>query len=223
MKPGIWLLAADDVLVDLEAALRADGLDVARTTADAVEQVVAAAYDGRGLLLVDARTPAGLAVLAERSAAALPVLALAEDAVELPVGVLRLPVDLEVDMLHHHVREVLNQPSNLRRHPRVRVSLPAAVDGAPGWKLRDASLYGMWIEPAGDLDVGRGVEVTVVLEDGASVALSGRVLAVRGEGAAVRCRPTTDEDLLLWIHLILGGLATSPLHADADPFGPLFE
>ena len=39
---------------------------------------------------------------------------------------------------------------------------------------------------------------------------------------AIRCRPASDADLLLWIHLLLGGLADSPLHGATDPLGVLF-
>ena len=53
-------------------------------------------------------------------------------------------------------------------------------------------------------------------------ALSASVVARREDGVALRCRPRTDEDLLLWIHLLLGGLADSPLHGATDPLGVLF-
>ena len=62
----------------------------------------------------------------------------------------------------------------------------------------------------------------VQLDDGAEIALEGRVVARRDGGLAVRCRPVSDADLLLWIHLLIGALEDSPSHADVDPFGPLF-
>lgn len=223
MKPKVWLVAEPEALRDLTAALRADGVEVTRTPVSDLERVAAAAYDGRGLLLVDARGAAGRDALEAEAAAALPVVALAGSDAVLPSSVLALPADQPTEALSHHVREVLSHPENLRRHPRVRVSMPADVDDAPGWTLCDASLYGMWLEPAGDLREGAEVRVRVHLEDGATAELDGRVIAIRGAGAAVRCRPVSDEDLLLWIHLILGGLVQSPLHAEVDPFGPLFE
>jgi hypothetical protein len=42
------------------------------------------------------------------------------------------------------------------------------------------------------------------------------------DAVALRCRPETDLDLVVWIHTLLAALEQSPLHAEADPFGPLF-
>lgn len=86
----------------------------------------------------------------------------------------------------------------------------------------DISLYGLRCAPAGALADGAAVDATVALGDGAQIHLAGVVVDRRGDTVALRCRPATDADLLLWVHLLIGELEKSPLHAELDPFGPLF-
>jgi hypothetical protein len=90
-------------------------------------------------------------------------------------------------------------------------------------RLIDISMYGVFIAPIHGSGIGDEVQVVATLDDGAEVCLSGTVVNLRDGGIAVRCRPTHDQDLLLWIHLLLGELAKSPRFADLDPFGPLFR
>ncbi len=198
MSPTVWILGRTDELAALEVAV----------------------YDGRGALLVDARGPEGAAALAAHDSALVPLLAVAAPDAPLPEGTLRLVPDTPATMAHH-VREVLALPSNLRRHPRIRVDLAVSVGGVAS-RTRDVSLYGLWAEPAPAVAEGHAVALRVALADGAEIHLDGRVIARRGEGAAIRCRPASDADLLLWIHLLLGGLADSPLHGATDPLGVLF-
>jgi hypothetical protein len=102
------------------------------------------------------------------------------------------------------------------------VDLAASID-QDDCRIRDASLYGVWLTSRIRKQAGDEVSLAVRLSDGAVVHLSGRVVTIRDGGLAVRTRPSKDADLVLWLHLILGELASSPLHADADPFGPLFR
>lgn len=220
MSPTVWILGRTDELAALEVALRDDGVEVRRAPSTDLEAVVLAVYDGRGLLLVDARGPEGKAALAGHDSALVPLLAVAAPETALPEGTLRLVPDAPATMAHH-VREVLALPSNLRRHPRIRVDLAVSVDGVSS-RTRDVSLYGLWAEPAPAVAEGQAVSLRVALADGAEIHLDGRVIARRGEGAAIRCRPASDADLLLWIHLLLGGLTDSPLHGATDPLGVLF-
>lgn len=87
----------------------------------------------------------------------------------------------------------------------------------------DLSLHGLRGTPAGPFDPGAAVAATVTLADGARIRLLGEVVACRADTLALRCRPASDADLLLWIHLLIGELEKSPLHGDSDPLGPLFS
>ncbi|MCA9540827.1 MAG: PilZ domain-containing protein, partial [Myxococcales bacterium] len=179
-----------------------------------------ALYDGGGVAVIDVRGPKGQAALQASTIALVTVVAIAEASVPLPEGVRRMSPG-EPETMAYHIAELLNQKEDLRRHPRVPVALP--VDLQPGKATaRNLSLYGMWVEPAGHWPEGAEVWPRVQLDDGAEIALEGRVVARRDGGLAVRCRPVSDADLLLWIHLLIGALEDSPSHADVDPFGPLF-
>ncbi len=208
-------------LTDLDAALQSAGVPVQHHEPDDVAQLVVQLYDARGLLLVDAHTDAGRAALDARDIALIPVLALAEEQIPLPNGVLRLLPDLDLDVSVHHIREVLSEPGNLRRHPRVPVELPVTVAEHQA-TTRDISLYGLWLSPAPPEGASDDVSLTVHLDSDAAIHLNGRVVSRRPDGAAVRTRPHSDLDLLLWVNLLLEHLADSPLHADADLFAPLF-
>jgi hypothetical protein len=221
MTPVIWIVGELARAPGLTGALTAAGFDLSRASG-VLDGLAEATYDGRGLVLLDAADDRGRAALADPGLCAVPVLALAAADERLPPGVLRLVVGHPLDELVHHVGAVLAEPRNLRRQPRVPVDLPVRIDGHAA-TARDVSLYGMWLSPGPALAPGTPVELAVQLGDGANVALTGRVLARRGEGMAVRCRPCSDQDLLLWLHLILGGLERSPLHADADPFDFPFD
>ncbi|MEZ4430838.1 MAG: hypothetical protein R3F65_00380 [bacterium] len=87
----------------------------------------------------------------------------------------------------------------------------------------DLSLHGLRGTPAGPFDPGAAVAATVTLADGARIRLLGEVIARRADALALRCRPASDADLVLWIHLLIGELEKSPLHGDSDPLGPLFS
>lgn len=217
---AIWLVAEGGGLSGLAAALAERGIALHRAD-DGLPAAALELYHGGGLVLVDARTTFGRAALADGGRALVPVVAIAPPDVPLPDGVLRLLPDAPARMAHHLV-EVLAEPSNLRRHPRVPIALPVRIAGQV-LETVDVSLYGLRVVPDGPwADAAGPHEAAVYLADGASIALDVQVVARRSDGVALRGRPSTDEDLLLWIHLILGGLEHSPLHADADPFGPLF-
>lgn len=224
---AVWMVG--EGLAALGAALAERGVAVHVAPPD--EGIAAAAlalYDGRGAVIVDARTVAGRAVLAA-GAALVPVVAVAGGEVALPPGVLRLAPDAPAVMAHHVV-EVLRAPDDLRRHPRVPIALPLRIDslGAAGegsgatLHTTDLSLYGLRAAPAAPVAVGGAVEATVTLADGAQIRLIGEVVDRRADALALRCRPASDGDLLLWIHLLIGELEKSPLHGEIDPFGPLF-
>ncbi len=222
MTPEVWFVGPETPrLSELERALSEAGVPVRRGAPDDLTQVVLQLYDARGLLVLDAGTKAGRAALDSRDAALIPVLAVASPDTKVPAGVLRLAPDLELPVAVHHVREVLNEPGNLRRHPRVPVVLPARVGAEPA-STRDISLYGLWLSPAPPPGAD-DVAVSLTLEDGATIHLEGRVVSRREDGAAIRTRPRSDEDLLLWVNLLLEHLADSPLYADADLFDTLFE
>lgn len=87
----------------------------------------------------------------------------------------------------------------------------------------DLSLHGLRGTPAGPFEPGAAVAATVTLPDGARIRLLGEVVDRRADALALRCRPASDADLLLWIHLLIGELEKSPLHGDSDPLGPLFS
>ena len=220
MRSRVWLLAHSGRLGKLEVALRERGADVQRVSHDMADLALSV-YDASGLLLVDATSHEGVDAL-RAGVALLPVLAIAAETVELPPGVMRVsPLD-EGDALAHQVGEVLSAGRNLRQHPRARVNLRARI-GRFSSTARDVSFYGLWLDPAGPWTEGQALPVTLVLSDGARLSLDGTVVGLRDAGAAVRCRPSSDMDLVLWVHLLLGALEDSPLHRDADPFGPLFE
>jgi hypothetical protein len=222
MKQRVWILGPLPRAAGLADALHRDGVEVVSATADDLAEIASAAYDGQGVLVLDLSSPRARDALetspAVRCVTVLAVLAEGESA---PDGTLPLPAEEAASALSHHIREVLAEGSNLRRHPRVPVDLDARVDGRPT-RLRDASLYGAWIQPVEGVHRGQDVVLEVRLEDGGGVALTGRVVAVRGDGAAVSCRPRGEGDLLGWVHLLLGELEKSPLHPEPDPFGPLF-
>ena len=111
---------------------------------------------------------------------------------------------------------------NLRRYPRVPVNLKGVFNGQDV-SIKDVSMYGLWLETVIEDSASNVANIEVVLSDGARVHLSGTVVDRREGGVAIRCRPRSDNDLVLWIHLILAELADSPLHANADIFGPLFR
>jgi hypothetical protein len=221
MSQTVWIVGGGRV-DPLASGLLEAGITVRQGGAALIGEAVVGAYDGQGLLLLDAATEGGSEALGSADVALLPVLAIADDEVALPAGVMRLPSSLDGTGRLHHVREVLAGPRNLRRHPRVPVDLPARV-GPRETRTVDASLYGVRVVPGGALGVGEAVELAVVVGEGAEALLEGRVVAVRDGAAAIRCRPRRDQDLLLWIHLLLEGLEHSPLHGDGDPFAALFE
>lgn len=206
----------------LEGALTGAGVPVRHGAPDDMTQVILQLYDARGLLLVDASDAGGRVALDTRDSALIPILALAEPDCALPEGILRLNPGLDETVAVHHIRDILNEPGNLRRHPRVPVQLDATV-GSTETTTRDISLYGVWVSPAPDHTEGEAVTVRLRVADDANIDLDGRVVSRRPDGAAIRTRPRTDEDLLLWINLLLEHLADSPLHADSDPFATLFD
>lgn len=218
----IWLVAESGGLAGLSAELAERGVELRRTGEGRLPDAAFDLYDGAGVVVVDARSTVGRAVLVDSARALVPVVAIAPPEVDLTGGVLRLTPEAPPRMAHH-LMEVLAEPRNLRRHPRVPVRLPVRV-GEQVLESIDISLYGLRVQPDGPWAAADGVRATAVyLEDGARIALSASVVARRTDGVALRCRPQSDEDLLLWIHLILEGLERSPLHAEADPFGALFE
>ena len=227
MSAAVWIVG--DALSEVAAGLVDAGTTVHRIDVEEMAATAAHAYDGGGLLLVDATSPAGLTATTRVESALLPVLVFAEPDADIPAGLLRVNASLPDATCVHHVLEVLNEPANLRRHPRVPVQRPTRIgtsDGSGPWlqtTTHDASLYGLRLSPAPDLVEGQELEVRMSVSGGAEVCLSGRVVARRGVSVAVRCRPITDEDLLLWIHLLLDHLSESPLHAEQDPFATLFE
>lgn len=219
------------------AGLRALGVALARrgvkvhdaTMQDGLLPAAVALYDGRGAVVVDAQTASGQAALSTHGAALVPIVAVAPLTQPLPAGVLRLAPGDAATMAHHIV-EVLRAPDNLRRHPRVPVELPVTVGGlgqdsaAPiGAQTLDISLYGLRCAPVDSLPVGAPVAAVVELADGARVRLVGTLVDRRGVEVALRCRPASDADLLLWVHLLISELEQSPLHGELDPLGPLFE
>ncbi len=223
MPAEVWFVGPQTPrLSRLERALTDAGIPARHGAPDDMTQVILQLYDARGLLLVDAEDAEGRSALDTRDAALIPTIALAEPDRALPDGILRLNPALDDSVAVHHIRDVLAEPGNLRRHPRVPVALPAKV-GAHESTTRDISLYGLWVTPASDHTEGEPVTVRVQLPGDATIELDGRVVSRRPDGAAIRTRPRSDEDLLLWINLLLEHLADSPLHADADPFATLFD
>lgn len=250
----VWLHG--DALAPLADPLRRRGVEVrladevapgdaegGPASAPSLAAAALALYGGRGVLVVDARAPAGRAALADQGAALVPVLAVAPPDLALPDGALRL-VPQPVEQMAHHISDVLRAPDELRRHPRVPARLPVtvrargssaagsatarpAVDG----HTLDLSLYGLRVAAdKGAVDEGASddraidgdVSATVTLSDGARVHLVGQVVEQRTGHLALRCHPATDDDLVLWIHVLIAELERSPLHRDLDPFGPLF-
>ena len=220
MDARVWLLAPENAWGELMDALGSKGVDVVRL-AMSVGDAAASLYDATGLLLVDPEH-AEAATALSTGATLVPVVVIADQETSIPAHALRLDVRQGPMEMAHHILEILNQGGNVRRYPRVSVDLSATVDGET-FRVRDVSMYGAWIEPCLTHDTGDELEVVVHLQDGAQLTLLGRVVGRRSEGLAVRVRPAGDSDLLLWLHLLLGELAKSPIHADADVFGPLFR
>lgn len=214
----------------LSVALARRGIEVHDATVqDGLLPAAVALYDGRGAVVVDAQTAAGQAALSAHGAALVPIVAVAPPTQPLPAGVLRLAPG-DADTMAHHLVEVLRAPDNLRRHPRVPVALPVTIealgpdDAVPiGARTLDISLYGLRCAPVDVLPVGAPVAAVVELADGARVRLIGELVDRRGAEVALRCRPASDADLLLWVHLLISELEQSPLHGELDPLGPLFE
>lgn len=218
----VWLVAESGGLSGLSAALEARGVQLRRRGDERLPEVAFEVYDGAGLVVVDARSTVGRSVLADSARALMPVIGIAPPELALPEGVFRLTPEAP-DRMAHHLVEVLAEPDNLRRHPRVPTALPARI-GDQVLETVDLSLYGLRVQPDGPwAETDAALDGAVYLDDGARIELDLRVVARRSDGVALRGRPRTDEDLLLWIHLILQGLERSPLHAGADPFGALFE
>ncbi len=218
----VWLVAESGGLSGLDAALDERGVELRRTEEARLPDAAFELYDGVGVVVVDARSTVGRSVLADSARALVPVIGIAPAEIELPDGVLRL-VPEAPDRMAHHLVEVLAEPRNLRRHPRVPTQLPVRIDDQV-LETADVSLYGLRVQPDGPwARFGAALDGAVYLDDGARIELDLTVVDRRSDGVALKARPRTDEDLLLWIHLILEGLERSPLHADADPFGALFE
>lgn len=222
VKPTVWAIQGTGISATLLAALRIRGVEVHVVEPDAVLSAAVGLYGGRGAVLVDARGPTGRALVASAAAHLVRVIAIARAEHALPDGVLPLRPGA-VDAQVHHILDVLHATTNLRRHPRVPAALPVEIEAERAQTV-DISLYGLWVAPSGAWSATSGpVELKVVLSDGARVRLTGHVVDRRGDGIALRCEPVDDEDLLLWVHLLIGALEQSPLYRDVDPFGPLFE
>ena len=216
----VWIFSQRTVFSALQEALVKRGVRVIRITDD-VEDTALSLYDSSGILVIDYRHPAAMETL-QTGSALLPVLMVAPAEQSLPPETLRIAPNIGTEEMAHHVIEILSQGGEFRRYPRIPVDLLGRV-GDRAIRVRNASLYGVWITGLDAMDPGAALRLRVSMSDGAEVNLSGRVVANRDGGLAVRARPVGDVDLVLWLHLILGALATSPLYADADPFGPLFR
>lgn len=232
---SVWIYG--DTVAPLVEALRRRGItvrvepltpDPGGSAAGANASLAAAAlalYDGGGVVVVDARAAMGRAALDAHEVALVPVLAIAPAEAALPAGVLRL-APRPVEQMAHHVGDVIRAPSELRRHPRVPARLPLTLRARSGEALvdthtADLSLYGLRAV-TDDPRVDGEVSASVTLSDGARVQLVGHVVDRREGHLALRCRPATDDDLVLWLHVLIAELERSPLHRDLDPFGPLF-
>ena len=217
----VWLLADSGALRPLERHLTERGIQVLRAADHDLAGVAVDAYDARGLVVVDARRSDRLARLRAREHALVPMLAVAPKSAKLPEGVLRLDAMTPPERMGDYVLEVVAQDTNLRRHPRVALAISVSIQGKR-FTTRNVSLYGVLLEGHSPWAIGTRLEMLLAVEDGARLNLQGEVVAVRENDVALRVRPATDEDLLLWVHLILGELADSPLHDDLDPFGDLY-
>jgi len=218
----VWLLADSGALRPLERYLVERGIDVKRAADHDLADVAIGSYDGQGLLVLDARRSDRLARLRSHEQALVPMLAVAPLSAKLPDGVLRLDAMTPPDRMGHYVMEVIAKETNLRRHPRVSLDVALQIQGKT-YRSRNVSLYGILIEGECPWSTGTRLDILLSVEDGAKLSLQGEVVATRRNEVALRVRPVTDEDLLLWVHLILGELADSPLHDDFDPFGDLFS
>ena len=220
MRQTVWLLAPTTKYKNLEQLFCNRDLEV-RRVGQHFTDVALSLYDARGLLVVDAEDDeCRKAIMA--GAAIMPLLAICDDRTTLPPGTLRVDSTEGDERIVHHVLDILNHPSNQRRYPRVRVDLKVKA-GAQVRLAKNISFYGIWVEPAVDCHLGERLQMAIFLSDGAQISLDGWVVAKRPDGTAMRVRPCDDEDLLLWVHLLLGELSKSPLHGDVDPFGELFR
>ena len=185
-----------------------------------VEPLLRRVYDGRGLVLVDAADAGGQVFLEGVGKTFATVVAVAFRDELLPDEVLRLSRDLTTDEAVHHLKEVLAEAAELRRHPRVPIRLQVETDTGAHETL-DVSLYGLRLAGAAVPFEGSGSFI-LRLHDGAGIKLRARRVGARSDAVAFSVRPEDDADLVLWLDLLLSALKDSPLHADADPFGPLF-
>ena len=220
MRNRVWLMAQPEKYVSLERALVHKDLIVSRIH-DQFSDFMFSLYDATGLLLIDGDHPESAAVL-RAGGALVPVLAIADQNLDAADEVMRMSPAQELNDMIFHIVEILNQKADLRRYPRAPVNLEAEVNGHR-CRVLNASMYGVWINDACGQRVGDPVNAVITLSDGACLQLDGQVVAAREDGAAVRVRPKSDADLVLWLHLILGALSESPLHRNIDPFGPLFR
>ncbi len=220
MNHTVWLLAPRTSYSGLESLLIKRGVEVHRVTSHFTDAALSL-YGANGLLLVDADTDEGKAAV-NAGAALMPLLAICSPQTDLPPKSLRVDPAEGDEHIVHHLLDVLNGGHEQRRHPRVRVSLKVLINGQTR-TAKNISFYGVWLEPEGPWRIGESVRVQVSVADGATIELDGQVVAKRRYGTAIRIRPIEDQDLLLWVHLLLGELSRSPLHSDIDPFGELFR
>ena len=217
---SVWLVAQGSRLNEMEAALKQNGIIVDRISDDVFETALNL-YGARGLLLIDAAHP-NLDAIAASGRALVPVMIVGHQ-IGLPVeGTMVLRDVSDIPKATQHILDILNERDNQRRYPRAPVDLSANIGGRKG-RIRDVSMYGVFVTCEHVYALDAQIQVVISLGDGAQIHLDGTVVNHRDGGVAVRCRPKRDQDLLLWLHLLLGELSKNPRFADIDPFGPFFR
>lgn len=215
----VWLYGRTGEEPALADALGRRGLAVAVHRGE-VAELLRRTYDGQGLVFLDVAEPGLAALLQSPLGRSMPLVV--RCAPEGPaVDGLALDGNLDLDTQAHHLADVLRDAGNLRRHPRVPVRREMRLAGLRVF-TRDVSLYGVRLEGNPALPVG---DFAAELEGGPGepvIRLVVREVSRHADSVALRCRPERDLDLVVWLDLLLAALASSPLHRDVDPFGPLF-
>ncbi len=206
----------------LVAALRVRGVTIHETPAE-VASVARHCLEGATLVLLDGSAEGAQSLACAMTALGFRV-AVREGGAGASLAPLafRLAAGLPPEVEAHHLCDLLRTANDARRHPRVPFRGRARLGDLKA-EVVDVSPFGLRLRGTPAMVDGELAVAIPLGPSGPEVKLLARPVGRHGDDLALRCRPESDVDLVLWVDLILRGLAQSPAHGDPDPFGPLFE